>query len=77
MKFTWNTGRLYQADGQIIEAELDRSRGVIRFTAKSRMVKGEIVCDGWHDMIQTESDLKSAVMAMYDSGRYVNGHPTI
>ncbi|MBN9552925.1 MAG: hypothetical protein J0H31_29755 [Alphaproteobacteria bacterium] len=64
---TFNTGRLYQSDGQIIRAVFDEQARVVRFNDFSRMVSGEFPYQRYNN---TEFDLARAVMVAYDHGIY-------
>lgn len=80
MTFTFNTGRLYTAQGQIIEAMIVKTvvcddgfaNVTIQFNDTSRMIKGEFTTLQFDDIIMSLYDVKREVMAAYDSGRYVN-----
>jgi hypothetical protein len=64
----WNTGRLYQRDGQRIGAELESDRKGVRvlFRDYSRMIDGEIAVVPGVPVPVTADRLKAFVMAAYD-----------
>ncbi|TPJ51755.1 MULTISPECIES: hypothetical protein [unclassified Mesorhizobium] len=64
---TFNTGRLYTKDGQVIRAVFDANAGVVRFNDFSRMVSGEFPYQRHNN---TPQDLALAVMLAYDHGIY-------
>ena len=67
MQITWNTGRLYTDEGQIITAELcadcilfaDHSRGIVGRIELPQLLR-----------IELPSQLARHVMDRYDHGRY-------
>ena len=61
MKFTFNTGRLYQTNGQIITTLPLPNQSVTLFKDHSRMICGEI--DG---VLTTPRE----VMRLYDNSKY-------
>ena len=71
MQITFNTGRLYTAEGQIITARYDAQDEKIYFTDHSRMIADQMIDhpdDHWRPM--TELRLAETVMKAYDHGRY-------
>jgi hypothetical protein len=71
MKIQFNTGRLYQADGQRIVAAQEGT--TVRFHDISRMIEGEF------DLIRPARDryeLEQLVMTHYDFGQYRGAHST-
>lgn len=68
MKITFNTGRGYTAEGQVITVEFDPEGEVIHFNDHSRMIRGKIPYVG-----RREFDayyLADVVMKNYDVGNY-------
>lgn len=71
MLTTWNTGRLYSVEGQIITAEalpfgVDHVQ--VFFDDKTRGISGKyIALARW---FKTEDDLKRSVMARYDADEF-------
>lgn len=63
---TWNTGRFYQRDGQIIIATWHAEDGVVTFNDVSRMITGELK----QRYPQAPASLRSAVMHGYDHNQY-------
>ena len=80
MTLTFNTGRPYTAQGQIIEATIVSIEpckgGMVYVTAEfndlSRMIKGRITFLEFDDYRPTLHDVQREVMAAYDSGKYTN-----
>jgi hypothetical protein len=66
MEFTFNTGRLYQNDGQIINVETTPDR--IYFYDESRMIAGSFEAGN----LSGEREVREAVMFCYDRGIYRN-----
>lgn len=64
---TFNTGRLYTKEGQVIRAVFDESAGVVRFSDFSRMVDGEFPYQRYNN---SDFDIARAVMVAYDHGIY-------
>lgn len=67
MNVVFNTGRLYQAEGQVITATYDRPLGLILFKDHSRGICGEITN---HFHINNEDELMRHTMHHYDRNRY-------
>jgi hypothetical protein len=65
---TWNTGRLYAADGQVIVATR-HDDGVVTFMDHSRGIDGElnVVFSGKNGL---PFDLQAVVMNAYDHNNY-------
>jgi len=63
----WNTGRLYQRDGQVIGAK--QVEGGVVFSDVSRMVDGFVKVDA---QIIEEDGLRAVVMRAYDHEGYEN-----
>lgn len=66
-KITFNTGRKYTAEGQVITAEYDEEQGVIHFNDHSRMVTGAVQSPTSPKSIY---DLARRVMEAYDVHEY-------
>ena len=64
---TFNTGRLYAKEGQVIRAVFDDQACVVRFNDFSRMVSGEFPYQRHNN---SHFDLARAVMVAYDHGIY-------
>lgn len=80
LNFTFNTGRLYAPEGQIVTAAYDPEACVAYFTDHTRMVSGKFSLsagsryDAWCD---NPAIFARSVMAHYDSGNYeASVHPT-
>ena len=63
MKFTFNTGRSYTEEGQVIHVEV--ADGRIWFNDTSRGIAGSMECQN-HTLSQRE--LEAAIMYCYDRG---------
>ena len=66
-KITFNTGRKYTAEGQVITAEYDPKENVIHFMDHSRLINGTV------DPIfalDTVYDIARTVMQRYDRYEY-------
>jgi hypothetical protein len=64
MRFTFNTGRLYTKEGQIIHVEI--ADGRVWFNDESRGIPGSFeLCNTWD-----EYAVRELVMANYDHGNY-------
>ena len=69
MKITFNTGRAYTAEGQIIVAK--RVAGAVLFRDLSRCVAGRIdVPEGLEFLVDTPHDLERYVVSAYDGCQY-------
>lgn len=69
MRITFNTGRTYTPEGQIIIAEHEGS--AVLFRDVSRCVSGRIdLIEGFDPVSFSTRDLKEFVMAQYDAGAY-------
>jgi hypothetical protein len=77
IKFEFNTGRHYAADGQRIKCEYSWSEKigsyVIRFDDVSRGIPGWIVYGGRADGEEGRRLMQAAVMAAYDHQAYAQG----
>lgn len=67
---SWNTGRKYTNDGQIIHARRN-SDGTIVFADLSRGIDGEIQGSAMTTATATETEFKAFVLKHYDAGDYV------
>jgi len=67
MQITFNTGRLYTPEGQIITALL--MRGHIIFHDTSRGISGTIALPKLYTIL-TPAELERHVMSQYDIGAY-------
>ena len=66
MKFTFNTGRQYTAEGQVITVEVLEDK--ILFKDHSRYIYGEIAWTGNREL--TKAAVEQLVMSNYDVGNY-------
>ena len=71
MKMTFNTGRGYTEEGQVITVEVDRKNEAIHFVDHSRGVRGKIPYVGSGQLAKQR--LADLVMQCYDLGNYSNG----
>lgn len=69
IKFSFNTGRPYTEQGQLIHVEYDPNENTTYFHDESRMVSGKFP-HTYADM--SESRLKELTMMAYDNGMYFN-----
>lgn len=70
MRTQWNTGRLYQRDGQVIVAVFipqGHRGGVVQFCDHSRMIDGQFEVSSTPG---SESELRDRVMHHYDHNDY-------
>lgn len=67
MKVVFNTGRLYQPDGQIITATYEPATHRVLFMDHSRCIAGEILN---RSPITTEAELMAHAMLHYDLNQY-------
>jgi hypothetical protein len=68
MKITFNTGRLYTKEGQVVSAQFDECEEKIWFNDHSRGVWGCI--DAPNKAFRTPGGLADYVMARYDRHEY-------
>jgi hypothetical protein len=66
MQFTFNTGRKYTAEGQVITVKV--TDGKVLFKDHSRYIYGEIAWTGNREL--TQSAVEMLVMSNYDLGNY-------
>jgi hypothetical protein len=71
MKFEFNTGRPYGADGQWIEVE--RVGDWVYFNDRTRMIDGHFHC---MEQDTNERNLREKVMMVYDHSLYTYGRPS-
>jgi len=72
-RFIWNTGRLYQKNGQVIVAELHKD--FVLFHDMSRMIAGEMELPSKGYEIDSTNSLRDYVMWRYDHNKYkYNSH---
>ena len=67
---TFNTGRLYTREGQIITAHYDDEVEVLTFNDHSRMITGQYPLASTSCFPMTPSFLATRLMSMYDRGGY-------
>lgn len=71
MQITFNTGRLYTREGQIITARYDEADEMVYFTDHSRMIRNQcfpLASTACRPM--TPSFLATQLMREYDHGRF-------
>ena len=73
MRFTFNTGRLYTNEGQVITVDWDPASCVVLFNDHSRMISGETELSlGFrYQGANGPRNLIRALMAKYDAGQYL------
>ncbi len=74
MQITFNTGRLYTREGQIITARYDEEEGKTYFTDHSRMIHNQVI-EGPMNLPDVEPGyqprfLATFVMEAYDNSRF-------
>lgn len=65
-KFTFNTGRGYTPEGQLITVQYDANDRALYFTDHSRHIAGWVPCTREY----TQVEMARHVMFLYDNGNY-------
>lgn len=73
MRITFNTGRLYSADGQLISAYYDTDKCEMYFTDHSRLIWGQFTYSAgtrYSAWMNSPRLMAKVVMDHYDAGKY-------
>lgn len=72
MRFTFNTGRRYTLNGQLITVWVNEERDLIFFHDHSRMIRGMVHWRGIANDAPSQEKVATYLMRCYDAGDYVD-----